>query len=485
MEPDFDSSDPFAQLGIPTGSDKLAIRKAYKALVRQYRPETHPDEFQKIRTAYEEALADLRWREDEEAWPGPPAQDEAGEEEADRDDEPENDDYGDDPELDAQVFTPIFDKPWPEPDEESVEIPADSLLSQLLPHAAWADQEYLRQGLELEALLDKRGAGAARKRLEALEHKLEEELGEEDGRLTWLRLGTFLVRALAPKGSAKEINRILEKIDDERDLDEECFEVLEFSIVILRARAEIEKADRKKYPQWFIDFVFRHIDTEPAETNQGLADLRESLLNNHKKLDIDWLDQLNEDLPNFGTIFHILMQHHAEGLIGIIEEGEIQRESGEAWDLDALNRGLEQLENQLVKGRPWQVTLNLLVAFTFGLSVLGFVITWIIRIFDSEYTSSYSTLPLLAIAWLLSGCVDRSYAYRFLVRRKLRRFLAQHDAPVAILTALIRLREGSLGGLDYYLPAIEADPKLPPRYSKRDFTNRRVPLPYLGNLSPR
>src|SRR5690242_10665580 len=40
-------------LGVDKAADERAIKKAYFALVRKYPPETHPEEFKKIREAYE------------------------------------------------------------------------------------------------------------------------------------------------------------------------------------------------------------------------------------------------------------------------------------------------------------------------------------------------------------------------------------------------------------------------------------------------
>jgi curved DNA-binding protein CbpA len=486
MEPDFASSDPFAQLGIPSDADKKAIRRAYKALVRQYRPETHPDEFQKIRTAYESALAALTWR-DHMASFDEPTEDAA--EEPGRQHEERRGSRGEgDADDEEQTFEPVFDRPWPEEDEEygpQLEIPPGSKIAQFLGYAAWTDLAYRKYGLELEALLAKPDEGAAYQRFEELEQVLEDELGEDDGRLSWLRLGTFLARSLAPEGWPKTIDQILKKVDNDRDLDEECFDTLEFTIVILRARAEIEKASKLKYPAWFTSFVFSHLDADPSEINTGLADIRQRLLLMRKKRDIDWLDQLADDLPNFGTLFHILMYRHSDGLLEIIDEGELQSTSGASWNLEEMGSDLQTLEGQLDKGRAFHTALNSIVGITFGVCALGFLALWLIGLFSREHFSSSITLSLLAVAWLLRGAVDRSYAYRFLVRPKLRRLLRRHEAPVALLTGLIRMRDGALPALDYYLPAIETDPKLPPRYRKRDARRADLPYPYLGNLAPR
>src|SRR4051794_38696093 len=47
------SSDFYAVLGVERTADEREITKAYFRLVRQYSPETHPEEFKRIREAYE------------------------------------------------------------------------------------------------------------------------------------------------------------------------------------------------------------------------------------------------------------------------------------------------------------------------------------------------------------------------------------------------------------------------------------------------
>jgi len=466
MEPDFASSDPFERLGIPPDSDKLAIRRAYKALVRQYRPETHAEVFQKIRAAYEEALATATWREQMQEWEEEDDVDEGGEEE-------------------RQTFEPIFDTPWPEDTE--IEIPEDSRLAEYLGHAAWTDRVYREQGLELEQLLRRSGARAARLRFEEMEAELVEQTGEEAGRLTWLRLGVFLVRSLAPAGPAEELDALLQAVDDEENMDEECFDVLEFAIVILRARGEVEKANKKKYPEWFTSFVFAGIDSDPAEINEGLARVRRHLLRLHKRKGIGWLDTLAGDMTNFSTLLHIIMHRHALGLREIAEEGVIRPGDSKAFDLEAMDQDLEQLEQQLDRQRRLHMTLNGITFVTLFLSLLVVFVVCVTGVFsdiDNDLLLLWLAIPAPLI-FLLTPSVNRSYAYRFLLRPKLQRILMRREAPVALLTALIRLREGALPGLDYYLTAIETDPKLPPRYHKRDFEHADLPHPYLGNLTAR
>src|SRR5262245_33457109 len=50
-------------LGVDKAADERAIKKAYFQLVRKYPPETHPEEFKKIREAYE-VLCNAQSRKD-------------------------------------------------------------------------------------------------------------------------------------------------------------------------------------------------------------------------------------------------------------------------------------------------------------------------------------------------------------------------------------------------------------------------------------
>jgi hypothetical protein len=47
--------DCFRELGLEWGADEAEVRRAYAALIKQYRPESHPAEFARIREAYETA----------------------------------------------------------------------------------------------------------------------------------------------------------------------------------------------------------------------------------------------------------------------------------------------------------------------------------------------------------------------------------------------------------------------------------------------
>jgi hypothetical protein len=53
--------DPFTVLGIPPGADKKTARRAYAKRIRQYRPEHSPEEFQRVREAYESVLQFISW----------------------------------------------------------------------------------------------------------------------------------------------------------------------------------------------------------------------------------------------------------------------------------------------------------------------------------------------------------------------------------------------------------------------------------------
>lgn len=52
--------DPYAVLGLGHSANADDVRRAYFGLVRQYSPETHPDEFKRIRAAYESLRSPMR-----------------------------------------------------------------------------------------------------------------------------------------------------------------------------------------------------------------------------------------------------------------------------------------------------------------------------------------------------------------------------------------------------------------------------------------
>jgi curved DNA-binding protein CbpA len=51
--PTFSNQDPYAVLGVARSAGDAEIKRAYFRLVREYPPERDPEQFQKIRAAYE------------------------------------------------------------------------------------------------------------------------------------------------------------------------------------------------------------------------------------------------------------------------------------------------------------------------------------------------------------------------------------------------------------------------------------------------
>ena len=66
-------ADPYELLGLALHCDRRDARRAYLSLVRQYKPEHAPEQFQRIREAYDAVLRELEWRR-----PRPPASDLSG-----------------------------------------------------------------------------------------------------------------------------------------------------------------------------------------------------------------------------------------------------------------------------------------------------------------------------------------------------------------------------------------------------------------------
>ncbi|MGL4422341.1 MAG: J domain-containing protein [Gemmataceae bacterium] len=56
--------DSFELLGVKPGAPEVEIRRAYTRLIRKYKPEHHPEEFRKIREAYENAKMRTHWYHD-------------------------------------------------------------------------------------------------------------------------------------------------------------------------------------------------------------------------------------------------------------------------------------------------------------------------------------------------------------------------------------------------------------------------------------
>ncbi len=60
-----DSDDPHELLGVPETADEPTLKRAYAELVKRFRPDRHPEEFQRVRRAYEQALAWLAFHVEE------------------------------------------------------------------------------------------------------------------------------------------------------------------------------------------------------------------------------------------------------------------------------------------------------------------------------------------------------------------------------------------------------------------------------------
>jgi hypothetical protein len=57
-------ADPFALLGVPRSAGESDLKRAYTRLIKKYKPEHAPEEFRRIREAYEAALEMGRWYRD-------------------------------------------------------------------------------------------------------------------------------------------------------------------------------------------------------------------------------------------------------------------------------------------------------------------------------------------------------------------------------------------------------------------------------------
>ena len=64
-------SNPIPFFGLEPGFDRTALKRSYNRLIRRFKPEKHPAEFQRIRAAYEELEHALRYgHADSPAWTG-------------------------------------------------------------------------------------------------------------------------------------------------------------------------------------------------------------------------------------------------------------------------------------------------------------------------------------------------------------------------------------------------------------------------------
>ena len=57
---DLKSGNPYKVLGVDETASFKEIKRAYSRLIRQYRPDTHPEDFQVIQEAFEKLKASSR-----------------------------------------------------------------------------------------------------------------------------------------------------------------------------------------------------------------------------------------------------------------------------------------------------------------------------------------------------------------------------------------------------------------------------------------
>lgn len=69
MDPDLDATDLYARLGVSRGASQEEVKRAYVTLVKRYTPELAPEEFKRIREAYETLSDPERRREYDKALP--------------------------------------------------------------------------------------------------------------------------------------------------------------------------------------------------------------------------------------------------------------------------------------------------------------------------------------------------------------------------------------------------------------------------------
>src|SRR5436190_22187293 len=53
--------DPVRFFGLPDGFDRRELKRRYNQLIRRFKPEKHPQEFQRIRAAYEQLDSGIRY----------------------------------------------------------------------------------------------------------------------------------------------------------------------------------------------------------------------------------------------------------------------------------------------------------------------------------------------------------------------------------------------------------------------------------------
>ncbi len=53
--------DPFLLLGVEPSATETDVKRAYTRLIRRFKPEHFPEQFRRVREAYEAALQRAKW----------------------------------------------------------------------------------------------------------------------------------------------------------------------------------------------------------------------------------------------------------------------------------------------------------------------------------------------------------------------------------------------------------------------------------------
>lgn len=160
--------DPFELLGCTPNTDRKELKRAYTRRIRKYKPENHPDEFRRLRDAYEWAERVVKHREEFQKW----QQDSPG----DDDDAP----AGNESPGDSEPARPLEDAPAPEPPGEPGETPRE----ERSPRISRASREQL-----IETFWNEACAGDVATAYRRLVELHQERPGDEElcVRLYWLR----------------------------------------------------------------------------------------------------------------------------------------------------------------------------------------------------------------------------------------------------------------------------------------------------------
>lgn len=326
---DLDADDPFDALGLPDTATEGEVRSAYRALLKLHRPERDPEGFQKLRAAYDQALAMAGWGRVD------PADDPESSGSAD-DGNPAKGSARDDLEYDGDVELPY------EPDWD------DDLIEALRP------------------LIEKGDAAGVEQHLAEVRSQRRDS---DPDRWIWV------LCVCADKAMAHDLvlaRALLEEASSMPLEDGRTFDMVENLRAAYPALLSLRDVRDRKIPRELIEFLKEHWDSAGPPLVDAFAEFSKRMVWRRKWSPSDVLERLGRAARPAAEMFVHMRQRLAEATW---YEAVIARGDQEGLEDDLI------AELRRIRTRLFPIVV---VAWLWALGGLGAVIWGLLAVWDDE-----------------------------------------------------------------------------------------------------